>query len=161
MISIGLSQLTVAFVAGNIIACERVDRSAEFLAFQGATQNMIIISKLMICTITFISIWVIALYMRLWLKLNPEEFVIMRMILIMISAAGFCVFGCCWLLSVLLTNVVANIVFGLISPLFVGLGLGLTGRYLHWPNEKSYEVWFSAYVSWWDSYHLLRARGIS
>ncbi|MGD0383126.1 MAG: hypothetical protein ABSA77_06355, partial [Thermoguttaceae bacterium] len=54
LISTMISQLTMGLVAGNIISCERADRSAAFLAYQGARRKMVIASKLTICTIALV-----------------------------------------------------------------------------------------------------------
>jgi ABC-type transport system involved in multi-copper enzyme maturation permease subunit len=62
----------MALLAGNIIACERTDRSAEFLAYQGASRKMVIGSKLILCTITFILICAISFVLSFWLSPLPN-----------------------------------------------------------------------------------------
>ena len=57
------SQFTMAILAGNIIACERADRTAAFLAYQGASRKMIIASKLTICVIVFVLIYMVSFIM--------------------------------------------------------------------------------------------------
>ncbi|MDA1233128.1 MAG: hypothetical protein O2856_20380, partial [Planctomycetota bacterium] len=43
--SLAFSQLTIAILAGNIIAVERVDRSAEFLGYLPPSGTQILLSK--------------------------------------------------------------------------------------------------------------------
>jgi ABC-type transport system involved in multi-copper enzyme maturation permease subunit len=46
--SVVLSQLTLTLVGGNAIACERADRSAEFLAYLPVSRAKILASKLIV-----------------------------------------------------------------------------------------------------------------
>jgi ABC-type transport system involved in multi-copper enzyme maturation permease subunit len=55
--SLALSLLTVALLGGNAIACERMDRSAEFLAYLPPTRLAIIISKAILAIGTALFIW--------------------------------------------------------------------------------------------------------
>ena len=147
IISTLISQLTIALVAGNIIVCERADRSAAFLAYQGITRKKIITSKLIICSITFMLIYVISFIPSFWLKLASRESADdLRIIQAYTFATGFCFFGCCWLLSDLMTNPVATIVFGFLPPFFIACGLGITSEYLHWPRiDEPY--WYIVFVT--------------
>ena len=142
-----ISQLAIALVAGNIITCERADRSATFLSFQGITRKKIITSKLLICSITFFLIFLISLVPSFWLELlRPNELHEMRQAQVIIYATGFCFFGCCWLMSDLLSGPVAAIVFGLFPPLFIVSGLGITSFYLNWPGNNE-EYWYIVFVT--------------
>jgi ABC-type transport system involved in multi-copper enzyme maturation permease subunit len=150
VISTVISQLTMALVAGNIIACERADRSAAFLAFQGITRKKIITSKLIICFITFISIYVISFISIFWLdklKFGERDVIVIIQLHASIFATGFCFIGCCWLLSDLITNSVAAIVFGLLPPGIIACGLSITSEYLHWPRNEAYPYWYTAFVA--------------
>jgi ABC-type transport system involved in multi-copper enzyme maturation permease subunit len=148
MISTAISQLTIALVTGNIIACERADRSAAFLAYQGITRKKILTSKLIICFITFMSIYVISSILSYGLDMSRfkdmDEF---RMMQALIFSIGFCFFGCCWLLSDVLTNSVAAIVFGLFSPIFIISALGTTSFYFDWPGGKAAPYWYIAFFT--------------
>jgi hypothetical protein len=137
-----VSQLTMALVAGNIIACERVDRSAAFLAYQGASRKMVVASKLIICTMTFISICAIAFVLSFWLEILPRETDDFFMIQPFCASIGFCFFGCCWLLSAILMSAVPPIVLGFLVPVIIGLILNMTNYYLHWPDNNSYLYWY-------------------
>lgn len=131
-----ISQLTMTLLAGNIIACERVDRSATFLAYQGASRNMVVASKLIICATAFVSICAIHFVLSFWLKIDPHKLNDYRIIGILIAATGFCFFGCCWLLSALSSSSVVSIVFGLLPPMFIGFTLGMSCRYFKWPHDN-------------------------
>jgi ABC-type transport system involved in multi-copper enzyme maturation permease subunit len=52
-----LSQLTLLMLAGNAIASERVDRSAEFLSSLPASRRQILASKLRLVLMTAATIW--------------------------------------------------------------------------------------------------------
>ncbi|MGA2061976.1 MAG: hypothetical protein ABSG67_15935 [Thermoguttaceae bacterium] len=147
--STAISQLTIALVAGNIIACERADRSAAFLAYQGITRNKILTSKLIICFITFTLIYAISCILSFWLDMSRfrDEMDEIRVMQAFFFATGFCFFGCCWLLSDVLTNPVAAIVFGLFPPLFIISGLSITSFYLDWPSGKAYPYWYIVFVT--------------
>jgi ABC-type transport system involved in multi-copper enzyme maturation permease subunit len=149
IISSMISQFTIALVAGNIIACERADRSAAFLAYQGVTRKKIIISKLIICSLTFMLIYVISFILSFWLETSTfrgtDE---LRIIYPNFFAIGFYFFGCCWLLSDLMTSPVAAIVFGFFPPFFIGCGLRITSFYLNWPRtDNEFTHWFIAFIT--------------
>ncbi len=143
-----LSQLIIALLAGNIIVCERADRSSAFLAFQGVSRKKIISSKLIICTIVFISICAISYVLSLWLKL----FIFTRSDLEDIREVqyysyyivGFCIFGSCWLLSCLLPSTISAIVFGLLAPFFNACILIAIHYYFNWLSPFEFAYWFLA-----------------
>jgi ABC-type transport system involved in multi-copper enzyme maturation permease subunit len=112
------SQLTMVFLAGNIIACERADRSAAFLAYQGARRKMVIGSKLLLCMAMFVLNFVIAVVLSFWLPSTMNESTCS--VYTFIAPIGLCFFGCCWLLSSLLSSPAAAIVLGFITPFFIG-----------------------------------------
>jgi ABC-type transport system involved in multi-copper enzyme maturation permease subunit len=148
VVSTEVSQLTIALLAGNIIACERVDRSATFLAYQGARRKMVIASKLIICTITFVSICAISIILSFWLKgIRPEDVNEFRIGQTCIVTTGFCFFGCCWLLSALLSSSVNSIVLGLLPPIFIGITLSITSHFLHWPRIMEVPYWYIVFVT--------------
>jgi ABC-type transport system involved in multi-copper enzyme maturation permease subunit len=148
MASTILSQLIIALLAGNIIACERADRSAAFLAYQGAPRKKVIASKLIICTIAFLSICAIYFVLSFWLKIRPEEMEHYREAKILAAATGFCFFGCCWLFSALFQSTIAAIVFGLLPAIPIANTLTLTREYLHWPDSNiAFLCWYVALTS--------------
>jgi hypothetical protein len=131
LLSTGSAQLTMAIVAGNIIACERVDRSSSFLAYQGASRKILIGSKLIICISTFIVILTIPAIISLWLPVinnlryenspKPWEF------LGACAAIGLCFFGVSWLMSSILSTYGLPILIGVLSPYLISCFLvGIT-----------------------------------
>ena len=148
-ISTMLSQLTIALLAGNIIVCERADRSAAFLAFQGATRRKILASKLIICTIAYISICAISFGLIHWGKLNlfwhgewrPSDYDDMLEMQTFSYVIGFCFFGSCWLFSCLLPSSISAIVFGFLSPAVISCILSASTHYFHWPKPSEFGHW--------------------
>jgi hypothetical protein len=136
------SQLTMAILAGNIIACERFDRSAQFLAFQGASRKMVISSKLIICTIAFILVCAITLVLSLCLPW--ENYKITDMFLDVIASfalIGFCFFGCCWLWSSLLSSPAIAIALGFIMPFLILFTISATNYFFNFPKENTIGYW--------------------
>jgi hypothetical protein len=147
LFSAAISQITMALLAGNIIACERADRSAAFLDYQGASRKMVVASKLIICTITFVSICAISFILSFWLKIKSEEVGDFRVAQICMIAIGFCFFGFCWLLSAMLMSAVVSIVLGLLPPIILGIAFSVTIRFFHWPDECAFPYWYIAFVT--------------
>jgi ABC-type transport system involved in multi-copper enzyme maturation permease subunit len=136
-ISTALSQLTIALLAGNIIVCERADRSAAFLAFQGVTRRQIIASKLIICTIAFILIYAITHMLSILLKWqHPCYMEDLREIQFFSFIIGFCFFGSCWLFSCLLPSPISAIIFGILTPFFVVCVLNAYDFYFHFAPQR-------------------------
>jgi ABC-type transport system involved in multi-copper enzyme maturation permease subunit len=66
LVSLGLSLLTLATLAGNSIACERADRSAEFLAYLPPSRRAILTSKVLVVVLPIAVVWVVDLFLA-WL----------------------------------------------------------------------------------------------
>jgi ABC-type transport system involved in multi-copper enzyme maturation permease subunit len=115
----------MAILAGNIIACERPDRSAEFLAYQGASRKMVIASKLIICVAVFVSIGIIHFGLSFLLpppqQLVDKETWNYQFIDYLI---GLNFFACCWLMSSMLSGPGFAIV--------IGSALSFTTFFLFW-----------------------------
>lgn len=135
-----ISQLTMVFLAGNIIACERADRSAEFLTYQGTSRKMVIASKLMLCTMAFVLICVIAFVLSIRL-LSKQDILGYQ---IVCAATGICFFGCCWLLSSLVSSPAFAIVLGFPTPIIILITLSITTFYLHWFRDNECGIWYVA-----------------
>ncbi len=65
--SLVLSQLTLAVLAGNSIASERADRSAEFLACLPPSRLQILASKLLLVLLAAGAIWAVHLSITDWI----------------------------------------------------------------------------------------------
>jgi ABC-type transport system involved in multi-copper enzyme maturation permease subunit len=138
-----LSQLAIALLAGNIVVCERADRSATFLAFQGVTRRKVIASKLIICIIVFILICAISMLLSNWLNPRWSDKIDDPIdVQYYAYAVGFCFFGSCWLLSSLLPSAISAIVFGWLSPFFLLCILSICAYYFNWPSRLEFGYWF-------------------
>lgn len=138
-----LSQLTIALLAGNIVACERADRSAAFLAFQGVTRSKTIVSKLTICATVFVLIVAISMVLSIWLHPpGPLRYDNPRGVQYPAYAVGFCCFGACWLFSCLLSSTISAIVFGWLLPFFILCALSTCEYYFKWPGPHERDYWY-------------------
>lgn len=68
--SVMLSLLTVALLGGNVIAGERVDRSAEFLAYLPPSRRAIIASKALLTALACLAMW--GLNLPIMLVASPD-----------------------------------------------------------------------------------------
>lgn len=62
LFSLGLSELTLVTLAGNSIASERADRSAEFLAYLPPSRLQILASKVLLALLAAGVIWAVNLF---------------------------------------------------------------------------------------------------
>jgi hypothetical protein len=98
----------VALIAGNVIACERADRSAEFLAYQGATRAMVAASKMILCAMVYAAVCSVTFVTSLWLPETgvpyPGGYHYCWNYQLRAAATGLGFFGCGWLFSSFLTS---------------------------------------------------------
>jgi hypothetical protein len=122
--SLVLSQLTLGLLAGNSIASERADRSAEFLAYLPPSRLEILASKLLLALLTAGVIWAVNLSMTEWVipalgtpldsswdRLSPRS---------LLAASTVMIFGVGWLGSALLGSPASATSLGLGVPLVAG-----------------------------------------
>jgi ABC-type transport system involved in multi-copper enzyme maturation permease subunit len=140
-----LSQLTVALLGGHAIACERVDRSAEFLAYLPVSRARILASKLIFALPIVAVVWVPNLLIY---KLAAAELPTWRGTEAMWSGLGYAAitgatfFGVGWLLSSMLESPTFAVCGGLIAPLVVVIGLQFLGYALDYPLEEFIKLWY-------------------
>ena len=128
-----ISQLTIALVAGNIIACERADRSSSFLAYQGITRKRMATSKLTICLATLICVYAVSLILSIGLNFSRfGDANDIRAAGLVFSSVGVCLFGACWLLSDFMTGSSAAIVFGVLFTFILYCTIGLLNMQFNW-----------------------------
>jgi ABC-type transport system involved in multi-copper enzyme maturation permease subunit len=145
--SIFISQFTMGLLAGNIIACERIDRSAEFLSFQGASRKMLAASKLILCFLVFSVIFIINVILSLWITPSfdfPEGSREVGLVLMLSISTGVCMFGCSWFLSSMPLSPVPAIIFGSIIPIFVIWALAIISYYFQWPDKNNVHLTYDA-----------------
>jgi ABC-type transport system involved in multi-copper enzyme maturation permease subunit len=137
MYSLGLSQLVFAFLGGNAIACERPDRSAEFLAYLPISRGKILTSKLLLAFLTAAFIWVVNLSILgiCWLSLrhylltqfnvpfdrNMEEIIFIGRSMVGLLITGSTFFCVGWFFSSFLESPTFSICIGLVTPLLVAI----------------------------------------
>jgi hypothetical protein len=122
--SLVLSQLTLAVLAGNSIASERADRSAEFLACLPPSRMQILASKFLLALLAAGAIWAVNLAVtelvvpalgappdNSWGELVPRS---------MLAAGTVMVFGASWLGSAVLHSPASATVLGIAVALVGG-----------------------------------------
>jgi ABC-2 family transporter protein len=108
LFSLGLSELTLVTLAGNAIASERADRSAEFLAYLPPSRLQILASKFLLALLTVAVIWGVNLFVGEVIvpvlgtpSANPADQLAPRP---MLAASAVMLFGAGWLGSALLDS---------------------------------------------------------
>jgi len=123
--SLVASLLTVVALAGNAIASERVDRSAEFLAYLPPTRRQILASKFSVAFGACAAVWLINLALIYvvapWLPSVPWAFRAGKVSeLPIIAAIAVLLFGAAWLGSALLDSSAFATAIGLLAPMLLG-----------------------------------------
>ena len=125
MYSMTTSQLTLALLGGHVIACERADRSAEFLAYLPLSRTRILAGKIALVVMTVAVVWSVNL-LTLWLAIGkfpvPRDIDLVS-ILGFVTVTGL-VFLCVgWLLSSILQSPTFAICGSLITPFMIVMGV--------------------------------------
>jgi len=146
-----LAQFTVALIAGNVIACERADRSAEFLAYQGATRAMATASKMILCAMVYAAVCLVTFVTSLWLPETglriPGGYYHSWNDQLRAAATGLGFFGCGWLFSSFLTSPVLAVTLGCAVPLSALGVLSISARATGWPDDFVFGAWHVAICS--------------
>ncbi len=138
--SVGISQLTLALLGGNMIAGERVDRSAEFLAYLPIPRGKALASKLTLVGLTVALVWIPNLLVFLLARTGVSEkwltslrFEVIGSAIFHEAITGAVFFSVAWLLSSMLESPTFSICGGLVTPvliitviLLVGWRFGMT-----------------------------------
>ena len=144
--SLALSQLTLALLGGNAIACERADRSAEFLAYLPLARSRILAGKLVLALATAALIWIPNLLILLWICAGlpgPRAEVYTKGCILLgtVAITGLAFFCIAWLMSSFLESPTFSICAGLITPYLVMLGLALLGWWFGYTQE-AFGPWY-------------------
>jgi ABC-type Na+ efflux pump permease subunit len=122
--SLALSQFALAILAGNSIAAERADRSAEFLACLPPSRGQILASKLLLALLAAGTVWTINLGVTEWfvptLGARPDNSWDQLAPRSMLAASTVLVFGTSWLGSAVLHSPASAISFGIGVPMVAG-----------------------------------------
>lgn len=119
------AQLSLAILSANMIAVERVDRSAEFLAYLPPNRGMILRAKATVLGVTALVLFLIPLGLitsaAFWGDLPgtipPRSYL---QILLSTSSVGICAAGIGWMGSSTLNSNAVAILFALIGPVVPG-----------------------------------------
>lgn len=121
--SVILSQLTLALLGGNAIACEREDRSAEFLAYLPVSRTRILAGKITLALLVVALIWLpnlLILYLTAAAAGElPTGFEMPWNAFGYAATTGFIFFSVGWLLSSCVEKPVIAVLSGLFSPFLV------------------------------------------
>ncbi len=144
--SLAFSQVTLALVGGNAIACERADRSAEFLACLPLARTRILAGKITLALVTVALIWIPNLLILLWTSAGlpvpkAELYAAAWPWLGNLAITGLAFFCIAWLLSSVLESPALSICGGLIAPYLVLLGLAFLAWWFGYP-EEAFPRWY-------------------
>jgi ABC-type transport system involved in multi-copper enzyme maturation permease subunit len=129
--SLYLSQFAMPMIAGNLIAGERADRSAEFQAYLPRTRTRILAGKLLLALLVAAMIWLpntmvfCAAGARGVFFGTARELASGVGVIATIGGTAFCV---AWLFSSLLTSPTISVCAGIIAPIIVFVGVWLVAR---------------------------------
>jgi len=129
--ALALLQLTLAFMGGNAIAGERVDRSAEFFSSLPVSRRRSLVSRLLVTLALVALIWLPNLLIIAAIGM-PETVIeavrreipgIAWRIFGSIAVTGLTFFCVAWFFSSILDSPTFSVCAGLIVPLLVWLGI--------------------------------------
>ena len=118
--SVWLSTFSIAFLGGFIIAGERRDRSAEFLAFLPPKRSAILLSKAIVC-LAWVIVVAIAYFLVTdlivpWISDGEHVYEASARMIFLACSVVAAVFGTSWLASTMLTSPVLAVLTGLVAP---------------------------------------------
>jgi len=141
--------VAAALLGGNAFACERADRSAEFLAYLPPTKTRIATSKFTVVLITAAVFWGVNLLL-FWLGssyIGDDTFQYLDLSDAMpkssFAAIGLLTFGCGWLASSMLNNTGPAVVMGLGAPVVLFAVFQFTSWLIGWPADDQFGKWFT------------------
>lgn len=133
--STGIAQVAIAFLGGNLIAGERADRSAEFIACLPLSRSRIVVSKVALVAVTSAGIWLPNLLVVLAASTGISEREFARWfrggwldvaaVFCTIATVSLVFYGVSWLFSSFLESPTFSVCGGLVAP-----GVIWTGIYL-------------------------------
>lgn len=142
--------VAAALLGGNAFACERADRSAEFLAYLPPTKRLIASSKFAVVLVVAAIFWGLNLLL-FWFSsayIGDDTFQYLDMSEAApkstFAAIGVLTFGVGWLASSVMTTTGPAVVSGLCAPIGLFALLQLTTWWLGWPPEGDYGEWFAS-----------------
>ena len=141
--------VAAALLGGNAFACERADRSAEFLAYLPPTKMRIATSKFTVVLVVAGIYWSVNLFL-FWLGssyIGDDSFQYLDLSDAMpkssFAAIGLLTFGCGWLASSMVNNTGPAVVLGLGAPVVLFAGFQFTSWLVGWPADGQFGKWFT------------------
>jgi len=150
LVSLGLSMLTVAMLAGNAMAAERTDRSAEFLAYLPPSRRAVITSKIILALGACLLIWTINLaviygLVPLMPGLPEDAYAASdghpTNAVPGLASTAVVLFGIAWFCSSFLASPAISTGIGIFSPLAVAGGLQAVEYFFH-PPSLDFGWWY-------------------
>ncbi len=149
--SVMCSQPTLAMISGNIIAAERSDRSAEFLAYLPPSRVQVLLSKFIVLAAAVVVVWGFHFgvsFIAYWLAGGVQAAETMTTDLVplrYLAAIGFAAVGSGWCASAMSENTGPAVALAFATPLVLLGVLALTQYLTGWPYSLDYaKVYFSA-----------------
>jgi hypothetical protein len=149
--SLMCSQASLAMLSGHVIAAERGDRSAEFLAYLPPSRGQVLLSKAIVLLGFAAVVWGLNSSANLVADYLAVDTDAARMLtadmasLGRLAAIGALAIGAGWCASSMLENSGPAVAFALVAPLVVFGFLQLTRYLANWPDELSFDdVYFAA-----------------
>lgn len=148
--SLGLSLLTIALLGGNAIAGERIDRSAEFLAYLPPSRGRVLVSKIILAGSAVAVIWGVNLLVLYGVaphlrggndmaqSLSTGE---LKYTLPGLASTAALLFGAAWLGSARLDSPAIAAGLGIFAPVLVAGVLGAINYYFQPPGFR-FGLWY-------------------
>jgi ABC-type transport system involved in multi-copper enzyme maturation permease subunit len=142
--SLAFSQLTLLLLAGTIIAGERRDRSAEFLAYLPPSRPVVLTSKALLSAATVTVIWGLTLVivglvvpaLDAELLAGTRREGLLEFLTIM-ATSGAALFGTAWLGSSMLESPTYSTAIGLLAVMLLPFLLNLCRLASGWPDDSA------------------------
>jgi ABC-type transport system involved in multi-copper enzyme maturation permease subunit len=150
LLSLAGSELTLTLLGGNVIACERADRSAEFLAYLPPSRAQVLGSKALVSLGAAALIWVpnllIADLLAPALHDGSVDIAALQQASLRwgLAATGILLFGAGWLGSALLDSPAVAVGFGFGLWIAVIASFAASTNTLGWPTAERVAAWYAA-----------------
>jgi hypothetical protein len=147
--SVMCSQASLAMLGGHVIAAERGDRSAEFLAYLPPTRAQVLLSKGFVVGASAAVVWGMNLSLRwtselLAADIKADTLTAGMASLTELAAIGVLATGAGWCASAILENSGPAVGLALVAPIVLFGLLQLTRHLANWPDEFSFsDVYFA------------------
>jgi ABC-type transport system involved in multi-copper enzyme maturation permease subunit len=128
-----VGQLSLAVLSGNLIASERVNRSAEFLAYLPASRGMVLTAKatvlgVLALVLLLVPVSIVGLATFVDESLSADGYRKVSIIAASISSIGFCASGIGWLASCCLRSNAVAILFAILTPWILSIAIAAASR---------------------------------